>query len=556
MHGSHVPWISDGGPFDWCRPDGTHGLSFLNNQVLNPTAAAGMAEYYYPLDQSARLMWFHDHAFGMDRNSAYAGVASALIIRDTPYESNLMGMGMPGFIENGGRELPLIFQDKIFCGPNITATDPTWIRTAANTKPGDLWYAHVYDTARYGKLGPNPLGPPPDPSCVPEYFGDTMLVNGTAYPVATVEARRYRLRILNACNARFMNLQMYVDDGSANGITLNNAGNPVNTPALNAAALNPSGKPTPNFLVIGTEGGFLPKAAWAPSSVPFGGPTIGSLFMAPAERADVIFDFSKHVGQNLILYSDAPAPFPGGAPSNDYFPGLGNKNPVNALTPAGSGPNTRILMRFKVVGASSADPPLGIVRGTDLTTGNDPLLAGVGTATIPPGYPAPRQLTLNETFDGYGRLIQKLGTNILQPDGTYGVGYIESGKGEQVLNGNTEVWQIANLTADTHPIHFHLVNVQVISRQPFNSYKGVPNYSGPAVAPAPYEAGWKETVRMNPGEVTTVIMRFNLAPIRTAAGALVTTPVSPRTGGNEFVWHCHILEHEEHDMMRPLVVCS
>jgi FtsP/CotA-like multicopper oxidase with cupredoxin domain len=555
LHGSHVPWISDGGPFDWWRPDGDHGLSFLNN-VLNPGAALNEAEYYYSNDQPARLLWYHDHAFGMDRNSAYAGVASAYVIRDTPgFEGTfLRNAGMPDFIENGGREIPLVFQDKTFCGDNILLRDPTW---PGPRNAGDLWYAHVYDTALFGKLGPNPLGPPPDPSCVPEFFGDTMLVNGTTYPEVTVEARRYRLRILNACNSRFMNLQLYVDDGSPNGITLNNMGNPLNLPALNGAAPNQTGRPTANFLVIGSEGGFLPNAAWVPTNMPFGGPALGSLFLAPAERADVIFDFSAHAGQSLILYNDAPAPFPGGGPENDYFPGLNNKNPVNGTTPAGFGPNTRVLMRFNVVGATSKDAPFSIRRNMDLRAGNDELLTAVGKTAIPAGY-TPRQLTLNEAFDGYGRLTQKLGRNVLQGDGSFGEGYSEAGSGEVVLNGSTEVWQIANLSEDTHPIHFHLVNVQVISRQPFaaNKYTGMPTYTGPAVPPAPYEAGWKETVRMNPGEVTTVIMKFTLPTIQNVG----QPPESPRIksmgigGGNEYVWHCHILEHEEHDMMRPLVV--
>ena len=116
--------------------------------------------------------------------------------------------------------------------------------------------------------------------------------------------------------------------------------------------------------------------------------------------------------------------------------------------------------------------------------------------------------------------------------------------------GALEVWQIANLTGDTHPIHFHLVNVQVIARQPFNvaKYAGTPIYTGPARLPDPTETGWKETVKMHPGEVTTVIMKFDLPSVP------FTVPSSPRTGGAEYVWHCHILEHEEHDMMRPLVV--
>jgi spore coat protein A len=378
-----------------------------------------------------------------------------------------------------------------------------------------------------------------------------MLANGTVYPEVIVEARRYRLRILNACNARFLNLQMYVDDGTPNGITLNNMGNPVNVAAVNGAAANPQGKATSNFLVIGTEGGFLPNPAFVPSNVPFNGTTTGgSLLMAPAERVDVLFDFSAHAGKKIVLYTDAPAPFPGGDPRNDYFPGA----PDNPTQPQpGFGPNTRQMLRFKVVPATSKDAPLRITPGTDLTPDLTPFLVPPDTAVqngvlhLPPGVRV-RPLTLNETFDGYGRLIQLLGTNH-RVKGGFGRDY-ESPATETPVAGATEVWQIANLTGDTHPIHFHLVNVQVLGRQPFNvdTYNGTPSYTGPARDPDRTELGWKETVRMHPGEVTTVIMRFDLPRVP------FPVPASPRTGGHEYVWHCHILEHEEHDMMRPLVV--
>jgi len=170
-----------------------------------------------------------------------------------------------------------------------------------------------------------------------------------------------------------------------------------------------------------------------------------------------------------------------------------------------------------------------------------------GVLHLPPGVRV-RQLTLNETFDAYGRLNQLLGTN--QPvKGGFGRDY-EDPATETPTASSTEVWQIANLTGDTHPIHFHLVNVQVLGRQPFNvdTYKGKHSYTGPARDPDRTELGWKETVRMHPGEVTTVIMKFDLPQVP------FTVPPSPRTGGNEYVWHCHILEHEEHDMMRPLLV--
>jgi hypothetical protein len=121
-----------------------------------------------------------------------------------------------------------------------------------------------------------------------------------------------------------------------------------------------------------------------------------------------------------------------------------------------------------------------------------------------------------------------------------------------------EVWNIYNLTADTHPMHFHLVDVQVLSRQPFVLSKGVFTLTpGMQRGPELWEVGYKETVKMNPGEMTTVCMKFKLPAVP------FNVPPSTRPMGaggtvianaNEYVWHCHILEHEEHDMMHPLVV--
>ena len=560
LHGGLVPWISDGGPFSWWDPAGNRGPSFVNNTVLNPGAAQNEAEYYYPLNQSARFVWYHDHALGITRINAYAGIASGFIIRD-PFEANLVSQGLPNFIELGGNEIPLIIQDKVFVGPNIAVTDPTWSAVSSATTPGSLWYAHVYERNRWraaGNLaggGANNLTPP-DPSCIPEFFGDTMLVNGTAFPKITVEPRRYRLRFLNACNARFLNLQLYVADGSPNGITLDALGNPTNAPAFCNPDISVANSAA--VLQIGTEGGFLAHPALIPTNVPFNplNPLKSSLVVAPAERPDIIIDFSRHRNQSIILYNDAAAPFPGGVPVNDYFPLFNVKgNPVNALTPAGFGPNSRILMRFDV--GSTVSPPgditLNINTNTDLRGGIDTPLIPFGVSTPPPGVPV-RPLTLNETFDPYGRLIQMLGTLI--PPGSPSAGFgrtYESPATEVVQRGTTEVWEIYNTTADVHPMHFHLVNVQLINRQPFqvnslgNTQGGV-NFTGPAVPAEANEIGWKETVMMFPGTVTRIIMRFDLP------AAPFTVPPSPRTGGNEYVWHCHILEHEEHDMMRPLIV--
>ncbi len=133
-----------------------------------------------------------------------------------------------------------------------------------------------------------------------------------------------------------------------------------------------------------------------------------------------------------------------------------------------------------------------------------------------------------------GRLIQFLGTNAPpnNPGCGFGRAYMDSAT-ETPPNGDIEVWQIANLNGDTHPIHFHLVNVHIISRQPFkvSNYNARPTYTGPARPRDANEAGWKDTVRMNHEEVTTVMMQFKLPSVPFAV------PSSPRIGGNEYVWH-------------------
>lgn len=534
LHGGEVPWISDGGPFDWFGSRINHGASFLNNQVLNPAALAGEAEYYYPNNQTARFMWYHDHAIGITRLNAYAGLATAYFIRDA-FEGNLRNQGLPDFVENGGREIPLVIQDKVFVdAASIATLDPTW--PGARTT-GALWYPHVY--------GRGLVPAPPDPSAVPEMFGDTMLVNGLVYPEANVEPRRYRLRILNACNSRFLNLQMYVDDGSPDGITL--------TPGT----FVPTNPPGPKYMIIGNEGGFLLNPDIVRSDVPFqttldtrGNPVYsGSLITGPAERWDIIVDFSAFAGRKIILYNDAPAPFPVGDPLNDFF--FGNPNNPGASAIPGSGPDTRQIMRFNVGLVGGSQTRLSINEKTDFTPGIAPLLATYNLAgrTFPPAGVKVRQLTLNEDFDSLGRLIQLIGTNIPVAPGKYGR-ILTAPATEKPKAGSIEIWEIANLSADTHPMHFHLANCQILWRRPFNvaAYAGTPAYTGPTRYPPRFERGWKETVLMHPGEVTAIIMQFNLPAVP------FVVPSSPRVGGNEYVYHCHILEHEEHDMMRPLVV--
>jgi spore coat protein A len=556
LHGGFIPWISDGGPHDWFNPTGGHGLSFLNGpgSVLDPgnTLVPGQAEYYYPNDQSARLMWYHDHAWGITRTNAYAGIATGYLITDE-VEQSLIGVtnnGASYYQLLNGLDVgtPMVIQDKIFVPQNINQIDPTWLTVVPDPSPGNLWYAHVYDPTRWRLFKGKGTLPPPDPSNIPEFFGDTMLMNGNVCPFTEVPPKRVRFRLLNACNARFVNLQLFIKDNTTDGITLN---------PKTLIPTNPAGPP---IVQIGTEGGFLPApVVFNPPITPFNPVTFnGTMVLAPAERADFIIDFNGlTAGTKVILYSDAPAPFPVGDPRNDYFPGA-PKNPT--ITTPGMTPNTRQLMEFRVVGTGGdTDNFTTFVNNLNAQWTNvfndshqgepllfSPIVTAPGVPTVPT---ATRTLTLNEDFDQYGRLIQRIGTNVPLYKGTFARNYMDTPT-EVITAGATEVWQIANLTGDTHPIHFHLVNLQIIARQPFNvsKFAGVPSFTGPARGPDPNEAGWKETIRMNPGEVTTVIARFTLPAVP------FTVPASPRTGGNEYVYHCHILEHEEHDMMRPLVV--
>jgi len=293
------------------------------------------------------------------------------------------------------------------------------------------------------------------------------------------------------------------------------------------------------------------------SPKPFNPHTLtGNLILGPAERADVIIDFSKLEGQEIIVYNDAPGPFPDGGPETDFYLG----NPLNPIQPLpGTGPDTRQILRIRVIPAQTADPqpPQPILDPTLV----DPRLLvppPFELDPVPPLTPPPgayvRDLTLNEDFDEFGRLTQLLGTL------AGGLEYHQPAT-EVVPAGATEVWRIFNLSADTHPIHFHLVNVQLLSRQPFEVRDGEIELTDLARGPERNELGWKETVQMHPGEVTTVVMRFDLP-----TGLPFEVPTTPRAADmgltnpakkyHEYVWHCHILEHEEHDMMRPLVVES
>src|SRR5665811_375480 len=374
---------------------------------------------FYTNQQSARLMFYHDHSWGITRLNVYAGEAAGYLLTD-PMEQSRIAPG--GALDGLGTGTPLIIEDKTFVpsAAKMAQVDPTW-NTDKWGGEGNLWAPHVYMPAQnpgspsgmsaFGRWMYGPWFCPPakdakyppianpyydatcdpnvQPFCEPaqipstpnisvgmEAFNDTPIVNGTAYPKTTVDPKAYRYRILNAANDRFWNLQWYVADpttGTLSEVAMKPA-------EMAAAQTDPQVVPTPDlskspagpsWVQIGTEGGFLPTPAviqnqpitWIsdPTRFDWGNVDKHSLLVAPAERADVIVDFSQYRGRTLILYNDAPAAFPARQANMDYYTGGPDMTSSGGAptTLPGYGPNTRTIMQVKV---SSNTPDVAFDR--------------------------------------------------------------------------------------------------------------------------------------------------------------------------------------------------
>ena len=603
LHGGLLDWTSDGGPFDWFTPNGNFGPSlggFLDPNFKSPVRydaqgnrlANNQIEIYMPNQQSARFAWYHDHAVGITRLNAYAGIASAYLVTDAVEQSLISNAVLPTSPVLGvpyPLGVPLIIQDKTFV--NRAALDGGYPVNNANV--GDLFYPYVYEKnvntdGQVNQKGRWDWGPtaggdasgaePPPVSVVPEFYSDTPVINGVAYPFLPVEQRHYRFRLLNGSQARFYNLNLYFEDPARPGEVKVSVQRDPGTGLIES--VTPTGQPGPAFVQIGTEGGWLdfpvllndpPRPCRVDLDPETGAllPTSSyNLLIGPGERADVIVDFSNvPVGAKLILYNDAPSPFPGGDSRNDYFTGCDDQTAIGGVGTVlpGMGPNTRTLMQFQVTARTgAADPPsMGILerlarQGAAAGESQFATMMALSAAVNPKTATRVRNLSLNEDFDRFGRLVQKLGTDVLPPGQNWLGRDYDSTPTEVIRNGTTEIWRIYNTTGDTHPMHFHLVNVRVLTRRPFTytfnaNGKLVPTLGTPRPADR-NERGEKETVRMNPGEMIELLIKFDLPK-----NLPFKVPYSPRLrkyglNGYEYVWHCHILEHEEHDMMRPLVI--
>ena len=654
LHGGNTPWISDGTPHQWTVPAGEttpYRKGDATQDVPDmPASGNGKMTFYWPNQQSSRLMFYHDHSYGITRLNVYAGEAAGYLITDAAEESlinngtlpNICGAATSQCVYRYG--IPLVIQDKTFVPQNIAVQDSKWDITQWGAY-GDLWFPHVYEANQdpYSPDGANPFGrwdygpwfwPPvnidpanavlPDPSVTPEAFMDTPLVNGTAYPYIQVQPRAYRFRILNASNDRTLNLSLfYADPADPTGKDVKmvpasfNPTYPADWPVDGRDGGVPDPATVgPNMVQIGTEGGFMPNPVVIPNR-PIGfdynrrnivvlNTLYRALMLGPAERADVIIDFSSvPPGSKLILYNDGPSPNPAFDARYDYYTADPDQSAGGGApsTIVGYGPNTRTVMQFQVAGAPAApfntaplqtalptafaaSQPAPVVPetvfnpayGNTITNDLYSKISDYSFTYTPLGTAVPttiqfRSKAIQELWDPYGRMNATLGielpftTNLNQT--TVPLGYAEPAT-EFLMDGQPQIWKITHNGVDTHPVHFHLFNVQVINRV---------GWDGAIRTPDDNEYGWKETVRMNPLEDVIVAvlplsqtLPFALptssrlldptqplgAPIATTdltvtPPVATTVPNSVLDYGFEYVWHCHILGHEENDFMRPMI---
>ncbi len=501
IHGGDVPSAYDGGPDAWFTPN-TPG----NSPITGPGYVTNV--YRYPNASDACTVWFHDHALGITRLTPHMGMAAFYLIRDPARE--------PTNLPSGTYDQEIAIQDRFF-----------------DTNGQMIFPA----------LGINPTV---HPFWIPEFFGDTIVVNGKSWPYFNVEPRRYRLRLLNGSNARVYEMTFF--DKTTN----------TRLP----------------FWQIATDQGYLDAPAM-----------ITMLRLAPGERAEIVVDFTGLPGRTFLLDNSAKAPFPGGAPPDPQTVGQ--------------------IMQFRVTlplnGTDTTCNPATagacVLRPTNPIVRLNPLPANVPT----------RRLTLNEVAGPGGPLVIMLNNSELRKLGDLG------SVTETPQVGATEIWEFVNLTADLHPIHTHLFAFQVLSRQTLQANKYAKAYAaafpggfnpadglnylpgvympgfGPPLAygnclpgtvcggnpdPTPYlqmapvpppasEAGWKDTVQVMPGQVTRIAVR--LAPKDVAIGdvspgvnkypfdptaKLGTVDAFGYPGGPGYVWHCHIIDHEDNEMMR------
>ncbi len=547
LHGGEDPAVIDGGPEAWFLSNEpipgtwvTHGPAYYAGTDVagggkNP-AAANESIYRYPNSQEAAPLWFHDHLLGGTRlNATFAGLAGAYPIID-PSLNLPAGLDPVGL---GGRLLvPLVLQDRMF------------------DTNGQLYFPNI---------GINPE----HPYWVPEFVGDTIVVNGKVWPYMNVDRQRYRFYLIDGSNSR--PYDMFLQD-------------------LTSMVKGP------RMWVIATDGGYLDSPVLIDPNATGQQTMAGvqkSLVMMPGERYEIIVDFNDPTWVNAITAAYTAM-------------GLEVPNPVN-LTLRNTAPtvdgNPKAstegrLVQFRVSANAPADNSYNPASGVPIRSGAQTIKRLVNTATgqLAPGVTADktRELVLVE-ISGPGGPLEVLVNNTKwngkRDDGTPIPGstlVLGNWLTELPKEGETEMWEVVNTTADAHPIHLHGVQFQILNRQSFDNNAFFAAYSAafpgglfiPAYGPplsynpsmasgfkyggnpdvSPYllgmpmpqlsfEVGWKDTAIMPSGSVTRIAVRF--APQDVTVGTVGSFIFNPSALNGAYVWHCHITDHEDNEMMRP-----
>ncbi|MDH3595631.1 MAG: multicopper oxidase domain-containing protein [Rhodospirillales bacterium] len=491
LHGGNTDFQFDGNPEFFYSPDGD-----ITGPQWDFVPGGFTNTFRYNNDVPAGNLWYHDHALGITRLNVYAGLAGFYFVRDE-YDTGLSGnpLGLPAF----PYELAYAIQDRMF-------TDKGALFYPAF--PGDPFYDDFITGE--GAILPPDLFPGGGPTALAEFFGDHMLVNGVIWPKEYVEPRNYRMRLLNGCDSRFMVVQFV---------------------AVNAGETDPSTGTPLDFYVIGSDQGL-------------GTPTqTDTLVFEPGGRYDVVVDFSQvPAGSRVIMKNlggDSPfgGAFGGDLAPEDVFPDR----------------QTDRIMAFDVVVPLSGVPDAF-----------DP--AAIGGYGGVPGEATTRRVALFEGTDEFGRLQPLLGT---VKDGDLNTANVATAytwfqpTTETPDLDSTEIWEIYNFTADAHPVHLHLVNFEILDRQDFEydvtgiqttlqhngttgeapEISNIRNLTAASLGAEYFEAAPKDMVTALPGDPEG-------AP---ATGQVVRIKANfDKTG--RYVWHCHILSHEDHEMMRVLQV--
>jgi spore coat protein A, manganese oxidase len=484
LHGaSGVGDESDGYAEAWYLPDAKNiptgyanngtWYDFFSGKARSKFAVGwgpGYAIFQYPNDQRESTLWYHDHSLGMTRLNVYAGPAGFFLVRGGPEGEKAIRDSRTGATAVLPGPAPI--EGDRFPSNKTYYEIPIAIQDRSFNSDGSLFYP---DSRTFFDNYAGPYIPDTDVSPIwnPEFFGNMIMVNGNTWPYQTVEKRRYRLRLLNGCQSRFLILEF------------------GNIPSV-------------EVWQIGNEGGFLAR----PVNLTAGHGN--RLLMGLAERADLIVDFTNVPVGNYVLGNVGPdEPFGGGTPGVDFSPADQN--------------STGQVMQFRVVPAVAPDPTtppqfLGLPAITLLTGGTTRRLALLEQMSASTDGPAEARLGV---VTAGGSLVPKRWMDDIteNPD----------------IN-TTEVWEYYNATADAHPMHIHEVAFQVVNRQDLaldeNDEVIQPvQLAGSPTPPESWESGWKDTVIAYPGQVTRLRLRF----------------INP----GQFVWHCHIVEHEDNEMMRP-----